>query len=50
MVKRKKARESNPYAVEHESEEKKDTMEIENEKLDREMEESLKDTGEEQNE
>jgi len=47
-VKRPKQRESNPYAVEHsEPEEKKDTMEIENEKLDREMEESLKDTGEE---
>jgi hypothetical protein len=46
QVKRPKQRESNPYAVEHE-EEKKDFMEIENEKLDKQMEESLKDTGEE---
>ena len=41
-VKRKPQRESNPYAVENEPEEKKDTMEIESEKLDREMEDSFK--------
>jgi hypothetical protein len=47
QVKRPKQRESNPYAVEkeHEPMEQKDSMEIENEKLDREMEESLKEDG-----
>lgn len=44
MVKNPKKKESNPYAVEHQ-EEKKDFMEIENEKLDREMEDSLKEDG-----
>ena len=43
QVKRPKQRESNPYAVESEPEyEKKDTLEVESEKLDREMEDSLK--------
>ena len=42
-IKRKPQKEENPYAVEPEHEPmQKDTMEIENEKLDREMEESLK--------
>jgi len=45
-VKRPKQRESNPYAVEQEHEPmQKDTMEIENEKLDKQMEESLKEDG-----
>jgi len=46
-VKRKAEKKENPYAVEQEHEpiEQKDTMEIENEKLDREMEDSLKEDG-----
>lgn len=45
-VRRKPEPKENPYAVEKEHEPmQKDTMEIENEKLDKEMEDSLKEDG-----